>query len=76
MINECYCPKCDWNGSMGEATVKRFGAYQGSGDPDNWGWEEWEDLVCPKCETVLEYNKEEDNSDLYAKNEDGSVSYA
>jgi hypothetical protein len=79
MKNECYCSKCDWEGSIGEAKTKHFGAYRGTGytDTDTWGWEEWDDLVCPKCDTVLEYNDiEEDTSYLYHKNEDGSVSYA
>ena len=52
-MRECYCKKCDWEGSFSEAPVKHFGEYYGEGD--NWGWEEWDNLVCPKCGSILEY---------------------
>lgn len=52
---EVYCPKCNWEGMMKEGISKHFGEYLGAGSPENWGWEEWDDLVCPNCETVLEY---------------------
>ena len=58
MKSECYCPKCKWEGNGIDASVKRFGAYCGVGSPENWGWEEWDDLVCPKCGSVIEYNEE------------------
>ncbi len=75
MKNECYCPKCDWGGLMRDAISKHFGAYCGSRHTDNWGWEEWDDLVCPDCETVLEYIIDDDDDDyLFIKNTDGSVS--
>ena len=58
-MDECWCSKCKWHGSMKEAKIKHMGAYCGSGHPDTWGWEEWDDMVCPKCGTVLVVADEE-----------------
>jgi len=46
------CTKCNKIYHEEECKVKHFGDYVGQGtDYDNWGWEEWDDLVCPTCES-------------------------
>lgn len=54
--SEVWCPKCKWKGMAVDCEVKHFGDYVGEGtDYDTWGWEEWDDMVCPECETVVEF---------------------
>ena len=54
--HEVRCPNCDWEGLMSECNVKHFGGYTGDQDnPDMMGWDEWDDLVCPKCDKVVDY---------------------
>ena len=48
------CPSCGWSGHDTECITKHFGGYCGDGPSDNYGWEEWDDLVCPKCETAVD----------------------
>jgi len=47
---------------MREAKNKHFGAYCGTGPSDNWGWEEWDDWVCPKCDNELVIADTEDET--------------
>ena len=56
---DCWCRKCKKYWSFNEVKSKHFGDYCGTGDYDNWGWEEWDDLVCPNCESVLICGDEE-----------------
>lgn len=43
------CPFCKWEGHESKCAIKRSGAWIGNSVDDS-GWEEWDDLVCPKCE--------------------------
>ena len=53
---DVHCPNCDWEGLISECNVKHFGDYTGDYDnPDMMGWDEWDDLVCPKCDKVVDY---------------------
>jgi len=46
---------CGWEGHDSECEQKSFGAYCGdNNDWDNWGWEEWSNLACPKCGKEVE----------------------
>ena len=55
MKNECICPSCKWEGNYNDCKTKHFGEYCGDKNepPEMWGWEEWDDLVCPKCEAII-----------------------
>jgi len=48
-----FCPKCNLRFNESECLEKHFGNYVGTGE--NGCWEEWDDLVCPKCGTTCEY---------------------
>ena len=61
-MDECWCSKCKWHGAIREAKNKHFGAYCGTGPSDNWGWEEWDDWVCPKCDNTLVIADTEDET--------------
>ena len=53
-----YCPSCNWEGHDTECEIKHFGDYCGDkNEPaEQWGWEEWDDLICPKCGHPVEFN--------------------
>ena len=60
---ECTNSDCGWKGHDSECVLKHFGGYCGiEKEPwGNWGWEEWDDLVCPKCGNAsLEFNHPEE----------------
>jgi len=49
------CAYCGWGGNESECVCKTFGAYCGeTNEPyELWGWEEWDNLACPKCEKEI-----------------------
>ncbi len=55
IMGEIKC-KCGWQGYETECETKTFGAYCGNKNesPELWGWEEWTNLACPKCESEIE----------------------
>ena len=49
------CLNCGWIGYESDCELKKQGAYCGPDDNyDIWGWEEWEDYLCPKCDKAIE----------------------
>lgn len=50
------CPTCNWEGDPIDCSLEHFGAYIGEEyqPHEEWGWEEWDDLVCPECNTIVE----------------------
>jgi len=53
---QVYLCFCKWKGEETELIQKRFGAYCGDKDDfDNWGWDEWENLACPKCGREIDH---------------------
>jgi len=49
------CKRCHWTGEEHEAGVSHFGGYVGdSFNPDDMGWEEWDNWSCPECGAELE----------------------
>jgi len=47
--------KCGWKGESHECKTKTFGAYCGDENEPHelWGWEEWNNWACPKCESEI-----------------------
>lgn len=44
---------CGWEGEGTDCKQKRYGEYC-RGDNGEYGWEEWDNLACPKCGKEVE----------------------